>query len=146
MADQTDFDLDDFLPYLLNQAAEAAGESFAQVYKARFGIGRTEWRVLAHLGQSGTLTATTIAERAMLHRAKISRAVFALEQKGWLDRERDADDRRVEHLSLTRDGRDAYAELCKDATAHQRTLTNRLGKNRTRALAEALDMLRSPIT
>ena len=144
MTKTSDFTLDGFLPYLLNQAAECAGRTFAQVYKDRHGIDRTQWRVLAHLGEAETLTATDIAERAMMYRAKVSRAVFALEQRGWLARRRDTNDRRVEHLRLTTTGRAVYETLCEDAAAHQRKLVERLGPAQARALAEALEVLRSP--
>jgi hypothetical protein len=46
MADPDDFDLQLFLPYLLNQAAEDSSLSFQRVYKDRYGMLRTEWRVL----------------------------------------------------------------------------------------------------
>ena len=136
------FALDDFLPYLLNQAAERAGQAFAQVYKDKYGISRTEWRIMAHLGAEDPLTASEIAKRANLDRSKISRAVFALEERGWLVRERDADDRRQEQLSLTSAGRATYLSLSREAVAHQKSLMRQLGDENTRALVAALNLLR----
>ena len=51
-----DFHLSNFLPYLLNQAAEQASQKFAAVYRAEYGLQRTDWRVLAHLGEFGKLS------------------------------------------------------------------------------------------
>ena len=93
----TDFDLEKFFPYLLNQAAEASSLAFQQVYKDRYGMLRNEWRVLFHLG--------------ILHKTKISRAVSKLEARRFLTREKDQHDRRVEHLRLTKAGKAAYTEL-----------------------------------
>jgi len=84
------FELQDFLPYQLNQAAEAASLSFQQIYKGRYGMLRTEWRVLFHLGLYGQMTATEIGQRSRMHKTKISRAVSALEEKRFLTRARDA--------------------------------------------------------
>ena len=42
--------MQDFLPYLLNHAAEEVGQGFGRIYQDRYGMLRTEWRVLAHLG------------------------------------------------------------------------------------------------
>ncbi len=111
-----DFDLSDFLPYLLNQAAERVSVDFQREYKGRYGMLRTEWRVLFHLGRYGDMTATDIGRRASLHKTKISRAVTALGAKRFVDRTQDPDDRRQEVLRLTRSGRAAFRDLA--AAAH----------------------------
>lgn len=111
MSEFDDFDLQDFLPYLLNQAAEASSLSFQHVYKSRYGMLRTEWRVLFHLGRYGRMTAKEIGQRAKTHKTKISRAVQRLAERRFLVRERDETDRRSEYLELTTAGQAAYREL-----------------------------------
>ncbi|MDA7966184.1 MarR family transcriptional regulator [Ruegeria sp.] len=106
-----EFDLRDFLPFLLNQAAEESSLEFQRVYKDRYGMLRTEWRVLFHLGNYGEMTAKDIGLRAKTHKTKISRAVRKLEQRRFLQRLRDENDRRAERLSLTQSGQAAYREL-----------------------------------
>ncbi|WP_261384587.1 MarR family winged helix-turn-helix transcriptional regulator [Vannielia litorea] len=112
------FDLTSFLPYLLNQAAEAASLDFQREYKARYGMLRTEWRVLFHLGRYGDMSARDIVERAMIHKTKVSRAVAALEGRRFLTRKSVEEDRRREVLSLTPAGREAFAELTALAEKH----------------------------
>ena len=70
MENSDTFDLQLFLPYLLNQAAEESSLSFQRVYKDRYGMLRTEWRVLFHLGIFGQMTARDIGLRARLHKTK----------------------------------------------------------------------------
>lgn len=111
MTKKDDFDLVDFLPYLLNQAADASSLDFEGYYKDRYGMLRTEWRVLFHLGRYGKMTAKGICERARIHKTKVSRAVGALETKRFLKRAELADDRRHEELRLTPTGQAAYADL-----------------------------------
>lgn len=106
-----DFNLRDFLPFLLNQAAEESSLEFQRVYKNRYGMLRTEWRVLFHLGNTGEMTAKEIGLQAMIHKTKISRAVRKLEQRRFLRRVRDENDRRSERLSLTHSGEAVYREL-----------------------------------
>ena len=84
MPQKDDFDLQNFLPYLLNQAAEESSLAFQQVYKDRYGMLRTEWRVLFHLGLYGRLTAKDIGARSKMHKTKISRAVQRLEERRFL--------------------------------------------------------------
>ncbi|MDA0961488.1 MAG: MarR family winged helix-turn-helix transcriptional regulator [Proteobacteria bacterium] len=123
MPKKDDFDLQLFLPYLLNQAAEQASLDFQQVYKGRYGMLRTEWRVLFHLGIYGELTATEIGERARMHKTKISRAVQKLTERRYLARVRDEADRRSERLSLTPQGLAVYQDLRLVAEDYDTALT-----------------------
>lgn len=122
MPDSDGFDLSEFLPYLLNRAAEEAAIGFSRVYKARYGMLRTEWRVLAHLGRRGAMTASEISAAAGVHKTKISRAVRALETRRFLTRQSAEDDRRRELLSLTAAGQAAYVDLTESALAYDRNL------------------------
>jgi DNA-binding MarR family transcriptional regulator len=134
---ETDFDLQDFLPYLLNQAAEAASRGFQASYKSAYGMTRTQWRVLAHLGKFGALTARDICARAHVEKTKVSRAVAALEEAGWLSRSPSPQDRRAEILVLTDRGREVFADLGQRAIAYDRALREAIGPQ----AADRLDAL-----
>ena len=118
--------LEEFLPYRLNRLAEAVGREFSRVYKERFGLTRPEWRLLATLGQFGTMTATDIGAHTAMHKTKVSRAVVSLEERRWLTRETHRRDRRIENLSLTKAGRSAYLELVPIARAFEDRLMQAL--------------------
>lgn len=122
MSDEN-FDLNLFLPYLLNQAAEASSLEFQHIYKDRYGMLRTEWRVLFHLGLYGQLTASEIATRANMHKTKISRAVQKLTERRFITRARNDHDRRLEHLTLTVQGKAAYDDLHAVAQRYDAALT-----------------------
>lgn len=132
------FNLEQFLPYLLNQAAEVSSLSFQQVYKGRYGMLRTEWRVLFHLGLYGRMTASEIGARAKTHKTKISRAVHQLVTRRFVKRERDENDRRVEHLTLTPAGQAAYVELSGIAQQYEAALVTSLTAEETKVLRRAL--------
>ena len=119
----SEFALQDFLPYLLNQAAEESSLAFQKAYKNRYGMLRTEWRVLFHLGMYNRMTARDISQRAKIHKTKISRAVAKLAERRWVSRSRDESDRRAEHLELTAAGRGVYDDLRKQARAYDQKLT-----------------------
>ena len=105
------FDLENFLPYRLYQAAEQTSQAFYSYYKDRYGLGRSEWRVLFNIGQYGPISAVEISRRSNLEKTKISRAVQKLEEREWLRRVYKADDRRRHNLELTDDGRKAFEDL-----------------------------------
>lgn len=124
---EVEFDLGGFLPYRLNRVAELVSLRFAAQYKARFQMTRPEWRTLAALGSAGRMTATEIGRHSSMHKTKVSRAVHAMEQRRWLKRTADADDRRMEHLELTQAGRKAYEEMAELARIYQETLAGEFG-------------------
>ena len=124
-----DFDLQDFLPYLLNQAAEATSRGFQATYRDRFGLTRTQWRVMANLGRFGAMTARDICRISHIEKTKVSRAVAGMEAEGLLSRTTSDKDRRVENLSLTLKGREVFAEIGKRALAFDADLRARLGQD-----------------
>ena len=130
--------LEAFLPYQLVRAAEKVSLGFSSIYKQRDGLTRPEWRVLASLAQMGTANATEIGAHASLHKTKVSRAVFALEQRKWIKRREDAQDRRVEQLELTRTGKARFAGLARIARQYEAALIERLGPREAEALQSAL--------
>ncbi len=141
MTQKHDFDLQDFLPYLLNQAAEECGLEFQKVYKQRYGMLRTEWRVLFHLGRYGGMTAKDICDRARVHKTKVSRAVSALQSRGFLKRVQMEQDRRHERLSLTPAGLSAYDYLQGVAADYDARLTAKFSTEEQRNLRDALRLL-----
>lgn len=134
----SEFDLEAFIPYRLNRAAETVSLGFARVYRKRHGLTRPEWRVLALLGAYGSMTATEIARRSTMHKTKVSRAVAALEERRWLRREEDEIDRRLEHLELTRAGAEIHRELTGLAEDYARAFAERLGPEGLAALERGL--------
>lgn len=141
MADEDPYRLTDFLPYLLNRAAEETSLEFQALYRERYGMLRTEWRVLFHLGSYGSLTARDVCERARLHKTKVSRAVAALETKRMLVRAVSEEDRRLEILSLTRRGAAAYRDLSGAAQRYDEALAARFDAAEGRVLRRCLKRL-----
>jgi DNA-binding MarR family transcriptional regulator len=133
-----DFDLDAFLPYLLNQAAESASRAFEATYRSAYGMTRTQWRVLANLGRFGALSARDICRISHVEKTKVSRAVAALEAGGLVARRPSPTDRRAEILSLTGRGQAVFADLGHQATAFDRALRARLGPQGGEALDRML--------
>ncbi|WP_171212647.1 MarR family winged helix-turn-helix transcriptional regulator [Ruegeria sp. HKCCA5426] len=136
-----EFDLRVFLPYLLNRAAEESSLEFQRAYKDRYGMLRTEWRVLFHLGNYGEMTAKEIGERARIHKTKISRAVSKLEQRRYLVRKRSDTDRRVEILTLTAAGQTVYRELCDIAQRYDAKLAGMFSADEVTLLRQMLQRL-----
>lgn len=141
MQDKPALSLEEFLPYRLNRLADSVSREFARIYRERHGMTRPEWRLLATLGQYGRMTAKTVGEHSAMHKTKVSRAVRALEERRWLSRETSSEDRRTEHLELTRAGSEVYRELVPLAREFEDRLLKVLAAEDTQDLLKGLAAL-----
>jgi DNA-binding MarR family transcriptional regulator len=135
------FDLQAFLPYLLNQAAEGSSLEFQRIYKERYGMLRTEWRVLFHLGIFQRMTAKEISDKSKTHKTKVSRAVHKMQQKGFLRRIPDKADRRKEWLELTKFGQAVYEDLLNLAQDYDQVLQDMFSKKDVATFKKMLEAL-----
>lgn len=108
-------ELEGFLPYRLNVLAETVSQSLAGIYRRRYAISVPEWRIMATLGQFGTMTAKDIGEHSHMHKTKVSRAVASLEHRDLLQRTANTRDMRESFLQLTEKGMGAYRKLVPEA-------------------------------
>ena len=136
-----DLRLEHFLPYRLNRAAAVSSRHFSRIYRAEFGLTVPEWRVLATLGQLGTATATEIGRDSAMHKTKVSRAVSALQQRRWVARRADEDDRRLEHISLTTAGKAAHRRLAPKMLDCEEALLGRLTPRERGEMLKGLALL-----
>ncbi len=122
-----DFDLAEFLPYQLAVAAARVSRAFAERYHRDFGISIPEWRVLAHLAQSGAVSVREIHARVDMDKSKVSRAAARLEAAGHITKRGHETDRRLVELALTDQGRALFARIVPVARAYQDELEAALG-------------------
>ncbi len=133
--------IDDLLLYRLSRVSALGASVVVRLCEGRFGISRRQWRLLALLHEHGRLQPSVLAERALLDRARTSRAVGELIAKGLVDRTTAAGDQRFAVLSLTDTGRRLHAELFPLVAAINRQLLSGLDAPDVEALAASLARL-----
>lgn len=100
-----------------------AMDRFSLRQLAEYGITYAEWRVLgrlASLPEGGTVR--QIADLAWADRAEVSRAVAALERRGFTARRENPDDRRTPILHITHAGMEYCRPLVKQRALFHETL------------------------
>ena len=145
-AGAADFALEAFLPYRLSVVTNRASRLFARRYADKFGLSIPEWRVLAVVGRFGGLSATEVVERTGMDKVKVSRAVRGQLDRALLAREADAEDRRVQRLAMTQDGRRLHAAIVPQARALEAELLAALPEPDRVALHALLDRLDARLT
>jgi len=116
------WELDRFLPYRLSILSNRLSQIIANAYARRFGLGITEWRVIAVLGRYPGLSANGVAARTAMDKVAVSRTVARLLERGLLQRDTHDDDRRRSVLELSRDGYGIYDEVVPVALEYERRL------------------------
>ena len=134
-------DLERFVPYQLSVLSNVVSQEIAQAYSERFGLGVTEWRVIAVLGRFPGLSAAGVAERSAMDKVAVSRAVSRLLERGLLHRGIHGDDRRRYVLELSDAGRTVHAEVAPLALAYERELMAPLSDEEKLQFSRMLDRL-----
>ena len=114
--------LEDFLPYRLSVLSHTISTNIARVYEKRFGVSIPEWRVIAILGRFPGLSAVEVADRTLMDKVAVSRAVTKLIKNGRIDREFANADRRRSILNLSEEGRKVHNEIAPLALQFEREL------------------------
>ena len=133
--------LEDFLPYRLAILSHTVSTSIARAYDQRFGLTIPEWRVIAILGRFPGLSAVEVAERTMLDKVAVSRAVTKLIKVGRIDREFADADRRRSILHLSEDGRKVHDEVAPLALGIEDDLLHGLTYEQIETLNEVIERL-----
>jgi DNA-binding MarR family transcriptional regulator len=134
-------DLEHFLPYRLSVLSNRVSQTIAGAYARRFGIGVTEWRVIAVVGRYPGLSANAVAARTAMDKVAVSRAVARLLARGLLQREMHGDDRRRSVLQLSEDGYRIYDEVVPLALDCERRLLEQLSEEERATLHALIDRL-----
>jgi DNA-binding MarR family transcriptional regulator len=134
-------ELDQFLPYRLSVLSNRISQDIARLYADRFGLGITQWRILAVLGRYPDLSATELAERTAMDKVAVSRAVASLIEGGLLRRRQHGVDRRRSRLELSARGYRVYDQIAPLALDYEARLLASLDAAERRALLELLAKL-----
>ncbi|KFL37084.1 MarR family winged helix-turn-helix transcriptional regulator [Arenimonas donghaensis] len=141
MPERDILDLEHFLPYRLSVLSNRISQDIARLYADRFGLGVTEWRVLAVLGRYPGLSASELAERTAMDKVAVSRAVASLLADGRITRDTHDADRRRSVLELSDEGQRVYAEVAPAALAYERRLLANFAAEDRAALSRLIDLL-----
>ncbi|HTW86227.1 MAG TPA: MarR family winged helix-turn-helix transcriptional regulator [Candidatus Sulfotelmatobacter sp.] len=125
---------------------EQVSRLVASTYADRFGLSVPEWRVVAHLGYSTSLSALAIAERTAMDKVKVSRALARLTARRLVRREVNPRDGRGAILTLTPSGRSVYERIVPAALAMEREILDALDPHEVAQLTALLDRLEAHVT
>jgi DNA-binding MarR family transcriptional regulator len=133
--------LENFLPYRLAVLSNTVSTTVARAYDQRFSVSIPEWRVIAVLGRFPGLSAVEVAERTLMDKVAVSRAVTKLIKNGRIDREFADADKRRSILNLSEDGKKLHDEIAELALQFERDLLEGFGAEEIADLNNTMERL-----
>ncbi len=105
------------------------------------GVTEQQWRVLRVVEENGAIDPTKIAEQTCLLLPSLTRILQKLEEKSYIARARDTEDRRRQLISITDEGRALIAANIESALALAEQIRSKLGSERYDLLLDLLNEL-----
>ncbi len=131
-----------FLPYQLSVASNAVSDLIAERYRKRFALKIPEWRVMAMLGDAGSMTQRALTAATLMDKVAVNRAVKVLEERALVARVPNPGDGRSHLLALTDEGRAIHAEVMPLALATERELLGGFAPEEQARLRDMLAAIR----
>lgn len=125
----------------LARAAVTTSEHFERHIGARFKLNKVEFSLLMVVMANPGIVPKRLARALAIVAPKLTLLLDRFEQRGLLERERNAADGRSQHLALTAPGRKLARESATAAEAMERELQGRLTRAEHAMLIELLDKL-----
>ncbi len=133
--------LEEFMPYRLARLSSTVSTTIARAYDKEFGLSIPEWRVIAVLGRFPGLSAVEVADRTLMDKVAVSRAITKLIKTARVDRQFADADRRRSILHLSEEGRKVHDEIAPLALKFEEDLLHGLSEDEIRTLNVVMERL-----
>lgn len=131
-------DLDRYIPFLVSAIGNKWSRSSSKIYRETFGVGVTEWRVMAMLAIEPRITAYRICQVIGLDKAAASRALQTMERDGYVLSTQDDPSISRKLVELTETGWEMHARIIRMAHDREAILVSDLASEEVEKLANLL--------
>lgn len=125
------------LTFLANRLTVGANA----LYREKFGVGVTEWRVMALLAMEAPIPAARICQVIGLDKGPVSRCLSAMQEAGLVRVKPDRNDARLRPVALTATGRRLHDRIIKLALEREDKLLSCLKAAERKTLLALLNRL-----
>jgi DNA-binding MarR family transcriptional regulator len=138
-------DLDSYIPAYLTYLAGKISASASAIYRPRFGVGITDWRIMALVAAEPWISAARICAATGLDKAAVSRSVHDLAKTGLIEVRPDNADQRRQVIALTRKGVALHDRIVKLAIAREQKLLEGFSASERKTLLAFLIRLQAQV-
>ena len=130
-----------FVTYRISRVQAKLNAQASRILQETSGITLTQWRVIALVGAAGQTQSSKLSKEAALDKSLLSRNLKTLIEQGVVESKTDAEDHRVQILSLTSKGRAIFEKTLPVTQARQKQLREGLTDEELRVFHKVLDHL-----
>lgn len=124
-----------WLGFHLRMAQAASFQAFAR-HTQEFEVRPGRFALLVLIGRNPGIRQTELSRAVGLDKSTLTPALADLKRRGFIERRRDATDKRAAHVFLTRAGERVLDEMVKRAAEHEAELDRIVGReNKTQLMA-----------
>jgi DNA-binding MarR family transcriptional regulator len=137
--------LDNYVPAYLTYLAGKISNSASAAYRPQFGIGITDWRIMALLATEPWISAGRVCDVIGLDKAAVSRSVRGMKSTGIVDVHRGDDDKNRQLIALTRKGLNLHDRIVKLSLKRERQLLKNFSAAERKLLLNFLSRMHAQV-
>jgi DNA-binding MarR family transcriptional regulator len=137
--------LDNYVPAYLTYLAGKISSSASATYRPKFGVGITDWRIMALLATEPWISAGRICDVIGLDKAAVSRSVHGMKSNGIVDVQRTDDDQPRQLIALTRKGLNLHDRIVKLSLARELQLLKNFSTAERKMLINFLSRMHAQV-
>jgi DNA-binding MarR family transcriptional regulator len=138
-------DLDDYVPAYLTYLAGKISSSASATYRPKFGVGITDWRIMALLATEPWISPGRVCDVIGLDKAAVSRSVREMVSNGTVEIKRADDDQLRQLIALTRKGLNLHDRIVKLSLARERQLLKDFSASERKTLVDFLSRMHAQV-
>jgi DNA-binding MarR family transcriptional regulator len=138
-------DFKDYVPAHLTFLANKISSGASAVYRPRFGVGITEWRIMALLAREAWVSPRWVSEATGLDKGAVSRSIQSLREAGHVEVRPDQYDRRSQILALTPKGLALHDRIVQLARKREQKLLSGFSSEERALLTQFLARMESQV-
>jgi DNA-binding MarR family transcriptional regulator len=142
---RTILDTDKYVPALLTFVSNKLSHGASNLYRRKFGVGVTEWRIISLLAVEPKITAQRMCHVIGIDKALTSRTLEILQKANYIRVEPDRDDNRKRTVSLSPSGLKLHDRIIKVALERERLLLTDLTKPEVEILVTLLRRIHASV-
>jgi DNA-binding MarR family transcriptional regulator len=138
-------DLDNYVPAYLTYLAGKISNSASATYRPKFGVGITDWRIMALLATEPWISAGRVCDVIGFDKAAVSRSVHGMKSNGFVDVQRADDDQSRQLIALTRKGLNLHDQIVKLSLAREQQLLKNFSAAERKILINFLSRMHAQV-
>jgi DNA-binding MarR family transcriptional regulator len=138
-------DLERYVPHLVMVVASKFASGSSRLYRQHFGLGTTEWRIMALLAVESWITPQRVCQVIGFDKAAVSRSVRVLSERGWVAVRPNRANARSFQVTLTDAGRRLHDRIIRVALERERRLLSSLAPQEVEQLRNMLNRMHRSI-